>query len=136
MRIAVPYKDGEIFQHFGHAEMFAIYEYTSADENQCTKRLVETGKRHGHKDMAELMRQEKIDAVICGNIGADAKSMLLSYGIVPIAGYCGSADDASDMLILGELPIFDDAGACSGGCGGCSGCHHGDDEDGRCGCCH
>ena len=27
MRIAVTYKDGEIFEHFGHCECFAIYEY-------------------------------------------------------------------------------------------------------------
>ena len=135
MRIAVPYKDGEIFEHFGHTEMFAVYEYEGADVTKCTKRLIETGDRHGHKDMAELMRQEKIDAVICGSIGTEAKNMLLSFGIVPIAGYCGSADDASDMLILGDLPIYDDAGTCGGNCGGCSGCHH-DNEDGGCGCCH
>lgn len=133
MRIAVPYKDGEIFEHFGHTEMFAVYEYEGADVTKCTKRLVETGDRHGHKDMVELMRQEKIDAVICGSIGAEAKSMLLSFGIVPIAGYSGRADDASDMLILGELPMYgDDAGACSGNCSGCSGCCH--DGDDGCGC--
>ena len=141
MRIAVPYDNGEIFQHFGHTEVFAIYDYESADVAKCTKRLVETGDRHGHKDMAELLHQEKIDAVICGNIGAEAVNMLLSFGIVPVAGYCGSADDASDMLILGTLPIYEGGGMCSGGCGGCSGCHHDEeeDEDGGCGCggcCH
>ena len=55
MRIAVPYKDGEIFEHFGHTEMFAVYEYEGADVTKCTKRLIETGDRHGHKDMAELL---------------------------------------------------------------------------------
>ena len=42
MRIAVAYQDGQIGEHFGHAEMFAIYEYADADVNRCTKRLVET----------------------------------------------------------------------------------------------
>ena len=27
MKIAVAYQDGEIFGHFGHCPMFAIYEY-------------------------------------------------------------------------------------------------------------
>ncbi|MEI3084882.1 MAG: NifB/NifX family molybdenum-iron cluster-binding protein [Oscillospiraceae bacterium] len=59
MRIAVAYKDGEIFEHFGHCEMFAIYDYEDADVNKCTKRLVETAGREGHKAMSDLMREEK-----------------------------------------------------------------------------
>ena len=134
MKIAVTYKDGEIYEHFGHCETFAIYDYEQADVNQVTKVLVDCSDRHGHQAMADLMRQQGVDAVICGNMGAEARALLLTYGIIPVAGYCGDADTAADMLITGQLPIFDDAGACSGGCGGCGGgC--GDDEGG-CGCCH
>ena len=57
MRIAVAYKDGEIFEHFGHCEMFAIYDYEDADVNKCTKRLVETAGREGHKAMSEVMSE-------------------------------------------------------------------------------
>ena len=131
MRIAVAYKDGEIFEHFGHAELFAIYDYAEADVNRCTKKLVETGDRQGHQAMADLMREERVDAVIVGNMGGEAKAALLRYGIVPITGYCGNADDAADLLILGQLPLLD-GGACSGGCGGCSGCQG--DTDCGCGC--
>ena len=141
MRIAVAYKDGEIYEHFGHAEMFAIYEYPEAALEKCVKRLVDCTDRHGHQAMADLMRDEQVDAVIVGNMGPEAKRALLSYGIVPVAGYCGSADDAADLLIAGQLPIIDGAaGGCSGGCGGCSGCGGGcgdEDEDCGCGgCCH
>ncbi len=131
MRIAVAYQDGEIGEHFGHAKLFAIYDYAEADVNRCTKKLVETGDRHGHQAMAELMREEKVDAVISGNMGGEAKAALLSMGIVPIAGFAGSADDAADLLILGQLPLMGEGG-CSGGCAGCSGCHG--DEPCDCGC--
>ena len=134
MKIAVTYKDGEIYEHFGHCETFAIYDYEQADVNRVTKVLVDCSDRHGHQAMADLMRQQGVDAVICGNMGAEARALLLTYGIIPVAGYCGDADTAADMLITGQLPIFDDAGACGcgGGCGG--GC--GDDEGGCGGCCH
>ena len=132
MRIAVAYQDGEIGEHFGHAKLFAIYDYAEADVNRCTKKLVETGDRHGHQAMAELMREEKVDAVISGNMGGEAKAALLSMGIVPIAGFAGSADDAADLLILGQLPLMGEDGGCSGGCAGCSGCHG--DEPCDCGC--
>lgn len=133
IRIAVSYKDGEIFEHFGHSEFFAIYEFDEHDLERSTKRLVDTSAMHGHKDMADLMKREKIDAVICGQMGDEARSLLLSYGIIPVPGYCGDADTAAELLVTGQLPASD-GGGCSGGCGGCSGCHGGDEGEDACGC--
>lgn len=131
MKVAVAFNEGQIFEHFGHCETFAVYDYAQADVNNCTKRLLDCSDRHGHAAMAELMREQGIDFVICGNMGGEAKNLLLSYGIIPVVGYCGDADTAADMLITGQLPIVD-GGSCSGGCGGCSGgCH---EEGGDCGC--
>ena len=138
MKIAVTYKDGEIFEHFGHCETFAIYDYPESSLENVSKKLVDCGDRHGHTAMAELMQQEGVDAVICGNMGAEARAILLSMGIVPVPGYCGNADIAADLLILGQLPAGD-GGQCSGGCGGCSGCGGHDEGDEGCGCggcCH
>ena len=130
MIIAVAWDNGNIGEHFGHATMFSIYDYAGINVDVCNKRLVDCAGLHGHEDMAKLMRDNKVDAVIVGRMGAEAKSLLLSYGIVPVTGYEGDADTAADLLITGQLPIMEDAGACSGGCGGCSGCH----SDGGCGC--
>ncbi|MBQ9687394.1 MAG: NifB/NifX family molybdenum-iron cluster-binding protein [Oscillospiraceae bacterium] len=136
MRIAVAYDNGEIYGHFGHAAMFAVYDYVNADVNQCTKILVDASDRQGHAAMSELMREEKVDAVICGNMGPEAKAALLSSGIVPIVGYCGSADDAADLLILGQLPI-DPGEAYGGGCGGGCSCGDACNCGPECGCgCH
>ena len=86
-----------------------------------------------------LRLSEHVDAVICGQMGPEAHSLLLSYGIIPVPGYCGDADTAAELLVLGRLPIIPggEAGGCSGGsCGGCSGCGGscGDGGDGDCGC--
>jgi predicted Fe-Mo cluster-binding NifX family protein len=132
MRIAVAYENGEIYGHFGHCPCFAIYEY-GQEISDCTKVLVDSSDRQGHKAMADLMREKQVDAVLCGNMGPEAKSLLLSYGIIPVVGYCGNADMAADMLITGQLPGMGDDGGCGGNCGGCGGgCHH--DDGGDCGC--
>ncbi len=136
MKIAVSYKDGEIYEHFGHAECFAVYDFDLLDMDKSTKKLIDVTDRHGHKAMADLMKAEGIDAVLSGSMGGEAKAMLLSYGIVPVVGYCGDADTAAELLVLGRLPIDPNAPTCGGGCGGCSGCGGGcgDGEDSACGC--
>ena len=133
MKVAVAYDNGEIFGHFGHCDTFAFYEYGDY-VHECTKTLVETGDRQGHEAMADLMREQGVDAVICGNMGGEAKAALLSMGIVPIVGYSGDADTAADLLVTGQLPLSPaEGGSC--GCGGdCGGGCCGGDEGGSCGC--
>ena len=115
MKIAVAYQDGEIYGHFGHCPMFAVYEYGEY-VSDCTKKLVDTSALSGHQQMADKMKELGVDAVIAGNMGAEGKAALLSAGIVPIVGYSGDADTASDLLVTGQLPISPAEGGC--GCGG------------------
>ena len=129
MKVAVAYDNGEIYGHFGHCETFAVYEYGEY-VHECTKTLIETGDRRGHEAMAELMREQGVDAVICGNMGGEAKALLLSCGIVPVAGYSGDADTAADLLVTGQLPVTPGGGGCSCGSDGSEGCGCG----GGCGC--
>ena len=137
MKVAVAYENGEIYGHFGHCETFAVYEYGEY-VHQCTKTLIQTGDRQGHQAMANLMREQGVDAVIVGNMGGEAKALLLSYGIVPIVGYTGDADTASDLLVTGQLPVSPSEGGCGGGSCGCScggeGAEGGCSCGGSCGC--
>lgn len=142
MVIAVSYKDGEIFEHFGHAETFAIYT-TNADQTEITEKKLISVEETGHQAVADLMDKNGVDVVIVGNIGASARQALTAYGIVAFAGFCGNSDDAAELMMRGQLPFLSDEGGCGGGCSGCSGhddggcCGHGDGDEGGCGCgCH
>ena len=139
MKVAVAYNNGQIGEHFGHAECFAIYDYQDTNVDSCVKKLIDCSDRHGHQAMADLMRENDVDAVIVSQMGDEARALLLSAGIVPVLGYCGGADMAADMLVSGLLSISPefDGGGCGGGCGGCGGgggvgC--GSADDGGCGC--
>ena len=138
MKVAVAYNKGEIHGHFGHCDMFAVYEYGEY-VSDCQKTLVETGERSGHQAMADLMKELGVEAVIVGNMGPEAKAALLAYGIIPVVGYSGDADTASDLLVTGQLPVSpaNEYGGCGcggdHGAGGCS-CGCGDHGAGGCSC--
>lgn len=143
MKVAVAYDNGEIGGHFGHCECFAVYDYYGEYVHECNKKLVDSSERSGHQQMAELMRELEVEAVIVTNMGDEARDLLLSMDIIPVLGYTGGADMAADMLVTGQLSSYNNDGGCGGGCGGCGGgcggCGDHDFDDGcggGCGCGH
>ena len=128
-RIAVPYSEGQVFQHFGKATQFKIY--TIDDEKVISSEVVQTENK-SHEDLALWFVFQGVNAVLCGNIGAGMLGALAGCGIVALAGVSGDADEAVRKLIAGTLETTQQAncaghgGSCGGGgChGGCHGCCH------------
>lgn len=58
MRIAVSYKDGEVFQHFGHSTEFKIYE---TDHNEIIKSEVISIEGHGHIGVSNALKENNVN---------------------------------------------------------------------------
>lgn len=100
MKIAVTYENGEIFQHFGHTAEFKIYEV--ADGKVVNEEVVDTNGS-GHGALAGFLVQHGVDTLICGGIGGGAQNALAQAGIRLFGGVSGSADDAVNALLAGNL---------------------------------
>lgn len=109
MRIAVTYENGEVFAHFGHTEQFALYEIE--DGKAVQKRIVDT-EGSGHGALAGLLRDLKVDTLICGGIGGGARRALDEAGIRLFGGVTGDADAVVQALLDGSLD-FDPSVLCS-----------------------
>ena len=128
MRIAVPYYESMIFQHFGHAAKFKVYE---VENHQVLMEMIVEAEQTGHTAVAELLRSLDVRAVICGNIGQEAMQALNDAGILFYGGVTGPADEAITRLIEGKLAYDPDIrceshdceGVC-GDCAECAGCAH------------
>ena len=124
MKIAVPYADGLVFQHFGHTPAFKIYEIR-AGEILNEEELDATGSGHGA--LAQMLSRQKVNLLICGGIGGGAKMALAEAGIVVMGGVAGEADDAVDAFLAGNLRFNPNAScahhdhgeshSCGGHCG-------------------
>ena len=100
MRIAVTYDNGQVFQHFGHTEEFKIYE---VEDGKVASTEVIGSDGQGHGALAGILDDNSIDVLICGGIGGGAKAALDEKGIELCAGAEGSADDAVEAYLKGEL---------------------------------
>lgn len=118
MIIAAAYKDGEIFQHFGHTEQFKLYEVINGQ--MAKSHIVETNGS-GHGALADFLKQHQVDALICGGIGGGAKEALAKQGIKLYGGVSGRADDKLQELLESKLSYNPDV-ACS---------HHEEHEEGH-----
>ena len=100
MRIAVPYENGEIFQHFGHTEQFKFYDI---EEGKVISSAVVPTNGRGHGALAGLLAMVEVTDVICGGIGAGAQMALAMNGIRLYGGVTGDADKAVEDLLAGKL---------------------------------
>ena len=126
--IAIPYFEGNVFEHFGKSEQFKIY---TIENDQVVASEVATTEGTGHDAIGLWLIMRGVNAVICGNIGPAALGGLAAAGIMALAGVDGSCDEAIAKFIKGELVPAETANcgchshsSCSGSCGsGCGGCH-------------
>ena len=135
MKIAVPFSNGEVFQHFGHTETFKLY--VVEDGRVVSIDIVDTNES-GHDALAGLLAGLSVDVLVCGGIGDGAEAALTAAGIEICSGAKGDADNAVNAYLRGELEsagVNCDhhhdhgegegcGGHCGGGCSGCGGgCH-------------
>ena len=100
MRIAVPYEDGQVFQHFGHTRQMKLYD---AEKGQVVREEVADTAGNGHGALAGFLTGLKVDTLICGGIGGGAQEALAQAGIALYGGVAGGADEAVRAFLAGTL---------------------------------
>ena len=120
MKIAVPFEDGQVFQHFGRSAQFKFYE---AENGQLLRTEVIPTNGQGHGALAGFLVQHGADVLLCGGIGTGAQMALMQAGIQLFGGLSGDADAAVADYLAGKL-AFDPNAACH---------HHGEGEEHHCG---
>ena len=80
MKLAIPYEEGQIFQHFGKTPAFKIYDIANG---QVGGSMVFPTGGQGHGALASLLRALGIGAVVCGGIGSGAIDALSQLNILP-----------------------------------------------------
>lgn len=129
MKIAVPFENGMVFQHFGRSEQFKFYE---VENGAILHSEVVSTNGQGHGALVGFLVQHSANVVLCGGIGTGAQVALMQAGIQMFGGISGLADVAVSNYLSGRLVFdpdvhcthHDEGHSCHEHKGGCSGsCH-------------
>ena len=131
MKIAVTYANGQIFQHFGHTQELKVY---NVEGNKIVDSAVVPTGQNGHGAMAGFLKSLDVDALICGGIGGGAKNALMQAGIAFFPYVQGSADDAVNAYLAGNL-AFDMNKTCTSHENGHDCGHHNEEQHAHAGEC-
>lgn len=102
MRIAVTYKDGMIFENFGHTPQFKFY---NTDRGKTYReQVIDAPSKKGHSARIDFLKKLSTDILICDRLGDKAQKELKAAGITIYPGITGSADQAAIAYLLGTLP--------------------------------
>ncbi|MEG6513432.1 NifB/NifX family molybdenum-iron cluster-binding protein [Desulforamulus ruminis] len=124
MKIAIPARNGKVNEHFGSTEEFAILELENG--KVINKKMISNeGLQHDHGGIANMLKNEKIEAIICGGIGGHMMQALQMMGLKVVNGASGSLESVSEAYAnncLVTRPV-----QC-----GCGGDHHHHHHGGGC----
>ena len=100
MKIAIPYENGQVFQHFGHSAQFKLY---TVEEGRITSAEVVSTDGQGHGALVGFLVRNGVNVLLCGGIGGGAQMALSDVGIRLYGGVSGNADAAAEALVAGKL---------------------------------
>ncbi|WP_283609336.1 NifB/NifX family molybdenum-iron cluster-binding protein [Faecalispora anaeroviscerum] len=126
MILAMPYENGNVFQHFGKSKEFQLYEI--GEGKILGSRVVSAGE-NGHSALADMLGGLGVTVLVCGGIGDGAKQALAQWGIRVLAGAQGPVEQVIEDYLADRLPVVTGA-TCDHHHEEGHSCHGGDS------CCH
>lgn len=124
MKIAIPNNNGEVNQHFGQSQIFSIIELDNDKKIVKVEDVEAAGLQHHHEGLAGLLKDQGVEVVIVGGIGAGAINALEAMHLKVLFGASGPIKDVAETFAKGEF--ISERKMCS---------HHGEHHD-HGGCSH
>jgi predicted Fe-Mo cluster-binding NifX family protein len=112
MKIAVPAREGQVDEHFGHCEHFMVFALDDGRRIVSEER-VDSPEGCGCKsDIAGILARMGVTHMVAGNMGEGAVRVMHAHGIEVTRGASGQARVAVERFGAGELA--DTGASCAG----------------------
>ncbi len=103
MKIGIPENNGEVNQHFGRSQAFAIIEIDDNKKVVGVETVPAANLQHQHAGIAQFLKSQGVETVIVGGIGPGAIQGLESHGLNILFGASGPIKDVAETFARGEF---------------------------------
>ncbi|MFR9603139.1 MAG: NifB/NifX family molybdenum-iron cluster-binding protein [Rikenellaceae bacterium] len=102
MKIAIPTRDNNVDNHFGHCAYYSIYEVE--DGKVVSQERLEAPQGCGCKsNIASILKEMNVDLMLAGDMGMGAKNKLEQSGIDVIRGCSGMVGLVLAAYLAGRI---------------------------------
>ncbi len=114
MKIALPSRNNQIDDHFGHCEYYTIYTIDEQDQISGEETIKSPAGCGCKSNIAQILAQLGVKVMLAGNMGDGALRVLNNWGIEVIRGCSGDIKATALAWLSGSLTDSGDS------------CHHHD----------
>jgi predicted Fe-Mo cluster-binding NifX family protein len=103
MKIALPSRQNQVDEHFGHCEYFTVF--TIDDQNTITSQeIISSPAGCGcRSNIAVTLKEIGVNWMLSGNMGQGAVNVLNGVGISVLRGCSGDVRQITEAWLAGEL---------------------------------
>lgn len=84
MRVAIPTTEEKLCMHFGHCDVFKMFDVSDQKECVCVEDMVPPPHEPGV--LPKWMSENSVDVIIAGGMGMRAQELFKGFGIEVITG--------------------------------------------------
>lgn len=104
MKIALPSRQNQIDDHFGHCEYFTVFTVDQEKKSILSQEIIDSPAGCGCKsNIASVLSAMGVKVMLAGNMGDGAVNVLNNCGIEVLRGCTGKVDEAVQKWLDGSL---------------------------------
>ena len=103
MKIALPSRNNEIDEHFGHCDHFKVFTIDNQNKIVTEETIASPAGCGCKSNIAQTLAEKGVKLMLAGNMGQGAVNVLNSHGIDVIRGCSGDVKAVAEKWLAGDL---------------------------------
>jgi predicted Fe-Mo cluster-binding NifX family protein len=103
MKIALPCRQNQIDEHFGHCEHFTIFTIDDRRKIVGEEKVASPAGCGCKSNIARVLADKGVKLMLAGNMGQGAVNVLNSHGIDVLRGCAGDVKQVAESWLCGSL---------------------------------
>lgn len=103
MKIAIPTKNNEVDDHFGHCEAYSVFTINNNKEIENIEMLPSPKGCGCKSNIASILQEKGVTILLAGNMGAGALNIIQNHGIKVYRGNVGNVENLTQAFLQGSI---------------------------------